>query len=55
MVTKVIAIAVVALVVGRFFVRRDSEIARRFRIFIDVLLVVMAVVYGGRLLSLWLN
>ena len=46
----------VALVLGaRLFVRRDSELARRFRIFVDVTLLVLVVLYGARLAQLWLR
>jgi hypothetical protein len=55
MVTKVLAATVVLLALGRFFVRRNSEVARRFRIFIDVCLVALFAVYGIRLAMLWLR
>ena len=55
MVTKILAATVVLLVVGRLFLRRDSEIARRFRIFVDVCLVLMFLVYGLRFLKLYLG
>ena len=47
---------IVALVIGaRLFVRRDSELARRFRIFVDVSLILLLVLYGARLAQLWLR
>ena len=52
-ITKVLAGTVVLLVVGRFFLRRNSELARRFRIFVDVCLVLMFLVYGVRLAMLF--
>lgn len=55
MITKVLAAAIVLLLVGRFFVRRNPELARRFRIFVDVCLVLMLLVYGGRLAMLYAN
>jgi hypothetical protein len=53
-VTKTLAAAVVLLALARLFMRRDSEIARRFRLFVDVCLVLMFVVYGIRLAQMWL-
>ncbi len=48
--------AIVVIVVGaRLFVPRDSEIARRFRLFIDVSLILLALLYGGRLIQLYLS
>ncbi len=54
MVTKVLAAIAVFVLVTRVFVRRDSEIARRFRLFIDVSLVLLLVLYGVRMAQLWL-
>lgn len=48
------SIAVFAIV-ARVFVRKNSEFARRFRLFVDLSLLLLAVVYGGRLLQLWLQ
>ncbi len=53
MVTKILATIVVLVVVARLFVRRDSEIARRYRIFIDVSLLLLLILYGARLIQLW--
>lgn len=50
---KLIALAVVVGVAARLFVHRDSELARRFRLFIDVSLIAIAVLYGGRLIQLY--
>lgn len=54
MVTKVLAAIAIFAVLARLFVRRDSEIARRFRIFVDVSLVLIVVLYGTRLVQLYL-
>lgn len=52
---KALAIAALVVMLVRVFVRRDSELARRFRLFVDVSLLGLALVYGGRLLQLWLQ
>ena len=52
---KVLAAVVVLVVGARLFVPRTSELARRYRLFIDVSLVLLAVLYGVRLLQLWLK
>lgn len=55
MVSKVL-LGIVALVLGaRLFVRRDSELARRYRLFIDVSLLLLLVLYGARFIQLWLR
>lgn len=53
MVTKVLALIAILAVSARLFVRRDSEIARRFRIFVDVSLLLLVVLYATRLVQLY--
>ncbi len=53
MVTKVLAAVAILAVAARLFVRRDSELARRFRIFVDVSLLLIVVLYGTRLIQLY--
>ncbi len=51
MLTKLIAIAVVGALVGRVFLRPQLEgLSRWFKHFVDVTLVVIAVVYGVQLI-----
>jgi hypothetical protein len=50
---KVLAAIAILAVAARLFVRRDSELARRFRIFVDVSLLAIAVLYGTRLVQLY--
>lgn len=52
-VMKVLAAIAILAVAARLFVRRDSEIARRFRIFVDVCLVLIVLLYGTRLVQLY--
>jgi hypothetical protein len=52
-ITKVLAGTVILLVVGRFLVRRNPELSRRFKIFVDVCLVLMLVTYATRLAMLY--
>jgi hypothetical protein len=51
--TKLLAVAVVCFAVGRVFAPKKSELARRFRIFIDVCLALMLLLYGARLAQMW--
>lgn len=53
MVTKVLAAIAILAVAARLFVRRDSEIARRFRIFVDVSLLLILALYTTRLIQLY--
>lgn len=50
---KVLAAIAILAVLVRLFVRRDSEIARRFRIFVDVSLLLLVVLYATRLVQLY--
>jgi len=52
-VTKVLAAIAILAVAARLFVRRDSEIARRFRIFVDVSLLLILALYTTRLIQLY--
>ncbi|MBV1857639.1 MAG: hypothetical protein KUG77_04445 [Nannocystaceae bacterium] len=53
MVTKVLAAVAILAVAARLFVRRDSEIARRFRIFVNVSLLLIVALYVTRLVQLY--
>jgi len=55
MVMKLLAAGTVFVICVRLFVRRDSEIARRFRLFVDVSLVLLFVLYGVRIVQLYLR
>lgn len=48
------AVIAILAVLARLFVRRDSEIARRFRIFVDVSLLLLVALYATRLVQLYL-
>jgi len=53
MFTKILALVLVGLVVGRVLFRpRLRELGRWFNRFVDVSLVVLAVVYGAQLLMM---
>ena len=52
-VSKVLAAIAIFAVAARVFVRRDSEIARRFRIFVNVSLLAILVLYATRLVQLY--
>ncbi|MEX1366211.1 MAG: hypothetical protein AB1Z98_24005 [Nannocystaceae bacterium] len=55
MITKLIALAFVAILAGRVFFRpRLRELGQWFSRFVDVTLVVLAVVYGTMLVKLML-
>lgn len=54
MVTKVLAALAVLVLAARLFVRRDSELARRYRLFVNVSLITLALLYGARLVQLYL-
>ena len=53
-ITKILAAVALLAVVTRLLVRRDSELARRFRIFVDISLLLILGVYGVQLLQQWL-
>jgi hypothetical protein len=52
--TKLFGVAVACLLAGRVFAPKKSVLARRFRIFIDVSLVLVFVIYGASLLQMWI-
>jgi cytochrome bd-type quinol oxidase subunit 2 len=52
--TKLFGVAVACLLAGRLFAPKKSELARRFRIFVDVCLVLVFVMYGANLLQMWI-
>ncbi len=53
MVSKVLAAIAILAVAARLFVRRDSEIARRYRIFLNVSLFLIFALYATRLVQLY--
>lgn len=56
MVTKLIAVAFIAIFAGRVFFRpRLKELGAWFSRFVDVTLLVLAVVYGTMLVKILLN